>query len=136
MAPAIIIWTQKKKFIIALLYFLGLTLNGCSLLNPVMLSKEDMAKHAEDVFKHQNQMTQQIMLLSEDELTESEEERISSYELQMYDACRLLNEYARSESEGKQKSVIFRTQLKRSLNTCADRVKQMEELLKSIENTQ
>ncbi len=102
MAPAIIIWTQKKKFIIALLYFLGLTLNGCSLLNPVMLSREDMAKHAEDVFKHQNQMTQQIMLLSEDELTESEEERISSYELQMYDDCRLLNEYARSESEGRQ----------------------------------
>ena len=74
------------------------------------------------------------MMMSEEDMTLADEEIIFQVELQMYDACHLLNEYADREMEGKGMSVFFRTQVKNSLNTCEESVKNMESVLMEINN--
>ncbi len=73
------------------------------------------------------------MMLSEEDMTSADEEIIFQAELQMHDACHLLNEYANREMEGKGMSVFFRRRVKNSLKTCDESVKNMESVLLEVD---
>ncbi|MCK5190675.1 MAG: hypothetical protein KAR12_11540 [Methylococcales bacterium] len=98
-----------------------------------MKSTESISEYAELLFKQQNRLTQQVMMLSEEDISPEEEEKISQAELQMHDACHLLNEYANREMEGKGMSVFFRRRLKNSLKACEESVNNMEAVLMEID---
>ena len=74
------------------------------------------------------------MMLSDEEMTLADEEIIFQAELQMHDACHLLNEYANREMEERAMSVFFRRRVKNSLKTCEESVKNMESVLMEINN--
>ena len=113
-----------------LVFFL---LSGCSLTKGALNSKERISIYAESLFKRQNSLTQQIMMLSEEDMTSADEEVIFQTEIQMHDACHLLNEYANREMEERTMSVFFRRRVKNSLKTCEESVKNMESVLMEID---
>ena len=120
-----------QYFLLALLVFF--LLSGCSITREALNSKERIAVYAESLFKRQNVLTQQLMMLSEEDMTLADEEIVFQAELQMHDACRLLNEYANREMEGKGMSVFFRRRVKNSLETCDESVNNMESVLMEID---
>ena len=73
-------------------------------------------------------------MLSEEDMTLADEEIIYQAELQMYDACHLLNEYANREKEEKKSSIFFRNRLRNSLKICEESVKNMDFILMEINN--
>ena len=118
--------------LLALLVFFFIP--GCSMTGETLNSKESISIYAESLFKRQNSLTQQLMMLSEEDMTSTDEEIIYQAEIQMHDACHLLNEYANREIEEKGMSVFFRRRVKNSLNTCEESVKNMESVLMEIDN--
>ena len=120
-----------QYFLLALLVFF--LLSGCSITREALNSKERIAVYAESLFKRQNVLTQQLMMLSEEEMTLADEEIVFQAELQMHDACHLLNESANRENEGKGMSVFFRRRLKNSLKACEESVNNMEAVLMEID---
>ena len=114
-----------------LVFFL---LSGCSITSKALNSKERISIYAESLFKRQNLLTQQLMMLSEEDMTLADEEIIYQAELQMYDACHLLNEYANREKEEKKSSIFFRNRLRNSLKICEESVKNMDFILMEINN--
>lgn len=121
-----------QYFLLVLLVFF-LLLSGCSITREALNTKERITVYAESLFKRQNLLTQQLMMLSEEDMSLADEEILSQAELQMYDACHLLNEYANREIEGRKMSVFFRRRVKNSLNTCEDGIKNMESVLMAID---
>ena len=108
-------------------------LSGCSITGDALSSKERITIYAESLFKRQNVLTQQLMMLSEEDMTSADEEIIFQAELLMYDACHLLNEYANREMEGEKTSVFFLRRLKNSLKACDESVNNMESVLMEID---
>ena len=109
-------------------------LSSCSITSKAFNSKERISIYAESLFKRQNSLTQQLMMLSDEEMTLADEEIIFQAELQMHDACHLRNEYANREMEERAMSVFFRRRVKNSLKTCEESVKNMESVLMEINN--
>ncbi|MFW5442807.1 MAG: hypothetical protein ACKE51_00670 [Methylococcaceae bacterium] len=107
-------------------------LASCTVVRTSFQSNESVVEYAELLFIRQNFVTQQLMMVDED-LTFVVEENVSQAELQMYDACHLLNEYARREMEGGKMSVFFRRRVKNSFKGCDEQVENMESLLIKID---
>jgi hypothetical protein len=123
--------TKIKYCLIPLLVFF--LLSGCSISRNVLNSKERISVYAEALFKRQNILTQQLMLLSDEDMTLADEETVFQAELQMHDGCHLLNEYANREMEGKKMNVFFRRRVKNSFKACEEGVKNMESVLMAVE---
>jgi len=119
-------------FLLAFLLFFFIS--GCSMTAGALNSKESISIYAESLFKRQNSLTQQLMMLSEEDMTSTDEEIIYQAELQMHDACHLLNEYADLERDGRKVSVFFLTRVKNSFKACEKGVKKMESVLMEIDN--
>jgi len=109
------------------------SLTGCSIIQPPLNLTEETAVYAEALFKRQNTLTQQIMMLCEDELTPVEMNHIEQAELQMHRACQPLNQYAEYETEQVETSFFFRQKVLRSLNACEASVKSMSLILINIQ---
>jgi hypothetical protein len=116
-------------------FFISLLLTSCSIVGTPFKATERMAEYAELLFKRQNFLTQQLMMLFEEDLGMVEEERVSQAELQMYDACHLLNEYANKEMEGEKMSIFFRRRVKNSFASCDESVKNMGSILMEIDES-
>jgi PBP1b-binding outer membrane lipoprotein LpoB len=114
-------------------FLISFVLAGCSSFGQSFKSTENVSEYAELLFKQQNFLTQQVMMLSEEDMSLAEEEKISHAELQMHDACHLLIEYANHEIEGKKMSVFFRRRVKGSLNGCDESIKKMQLILIAID---
>ena len=123
--------TKIKYCLIPLLVFF--LLSGCSITRNVLNTKERISVYAEALFKRQNNLTQQLMLLSDEDMTLADEEIIFQAELKMHDGCQLLNEYANREMEGKKMNVFFRRRVKNSFKACEEGVKNMESVLMAVE---
>jgi hypothetical protein len=94
---------------------------------PLMLQK-DIIEYAEGLFKRQNLVTQQVMLL-DDELSIKDELIVSEAELQMHEKCHLLNEMANHEMAGDEVSLYYKGLVQRSFHTCDEQVKKLELIL-------
>jgi len=109
-----------------------LLLTSCSYIHKPLQLKGDVIEYAETLFKRQNQVTLEVMMLLEEELTLAEEDRLSDAELQLHDKCQLLNEMAVYEMSGEEVSYYFQGQVQRSFKACDESVKSLEFILKQI----
>jgi len=109
-----------------------LLLTSCSYIHKPLQLKGDVIEYAETLFKRQNQVTLEVMMLLEEELTLAEEDRLSDAELQLHDKCQLLNEMAVYEMSGEEVSYYFQGQVQRSFKACDESVKNLEFILKQI----
>lgn len=128
-----IAWIEKKSRIIFLPILICFLLPGCTTFGDTFKSKQSIFEYAELLFKRQNFLTQQVMMLFEVELNENNEKKVYQAELEMHDACHLLNEYANREMEGKKMSVFFRKRVQGSFDSCEEKVKNMESTLQLID---
>lgn len=106
-------------------------LTGCGLVEKPFSATDNIAEYAESLFMHQNALTQQLIMLIDEEssLSEADEELILQAELQMHDACQLLNEYANREIDGQRMSVLFKRRVQKSFKACESRVTHLESVL-------
>ena len=123
---------KNLKIYIAVL-LLSALLASCTLVKKPFELKKHAVKYAETLYKRQNQATQRVMMLLEEDVTLAEEESLSAAELKMYDDCQLLNEVANREREGKAVSLYFQKQVQNSFDACDDSVTKMELLLKQVD---
>jgi len=128
-----IAWIVKPIRCFFLLLMISILFSGCSLVGESVKSVENISNYAELLFKRQNFLTQQVMMLLEDDIAEVEDEKIYQAEDQMHEACHLLNEYANREIDGKGTSIFFRRLLQRSFDKCEEKVIQMDLILKDID---
>jgi len=106
---------------------------NCSVVKKPFAYKGKEIEYAESLFKRQNQVTQQVMILLEDEIALDDEEMVSDAELKMHDACHLLNDIANRERNGEEMSLYYQRQAHSSFIGCDQAVKAMETILKEIE---
>jgi len=111
----------------------SMLLVNCSVVEKPFAYKGNEIEYAESLFKRQNQVTQQVMILLEDELSWVDEERVSDAELKMHDACHLLNDIANRERNGEKMSFNYQRQAHNSFTDCDNAVKEMETILKAID---
>ena len=128
-------WIVKNIKYYFLPFLISFLLFGCSSVGKPFKSTESISEYAELLFTQQNSLTQQVMMLSEEDVSPEEDEKISQAELQMHDACHLLIEYANREIDGKKMSVFFRRRVKNSLDGCGESIKIMESTLMVIDES-
>lgn len=125
-------WVKKSRKYVLVLVTISV-LASCTLAKKPFQFKDHAVEYAESIFRRQNQATQQVMLLLEEDLSLEQEERLSEAELQMYDACHLLNKAANHEMEGKKISLYFQGQVKHSFDACDDSIKNIESVLRQMD---
>lgn len=104
--------------------------SGCASV-PANSGHDSFADYAESVFRHQNDVSSRLMMLTESgQLPDSEV--FDNTEEMMTDACHLLNEYAERESSGESMGWRFKTKVQGSIEGCDKSIQRMEELLKGL----
>lgn len=93
-------------------------------------------EYAENVFIRQNQMTGEVMMLSEEELSEKDYEILTDAESRMLEACKDLNEYAVHVRDGLSIGLYLRHSAMNSTEERERATQDMEMLLDRIENGQ
>jgi C-terminal processing protease CtpA/Prc len=106
----------------------NLLVSGCSLLGDLW-QQDEIAEYGETVFRKQNLLTSQVMMLSESELSEQNQQRLQQAEARMQEDCKLLNEYATREMDAENIDLLFRKQVKDSIKGCDMSIQKMEATL-------
>lgn len=91
-------------------------------------SREDFTHYVEGVFRLQNSMTSEIMLLLETDDTESHE-ALSQAEQHMQEACGPLNEYASRDIDGLNIGLFLRRRVEKSAIACEQAAQKVKLLL-------
>jgi hypothetical protein len=103
-------------------------LTGCSLLSD-WWRQDEIAEYGETVFRKQNLITSQVMMLSESELSLRDQQKLQQAEAQMQKECHLLNQYASREMDAETIDLLFRKQVKDSIKGCELSIQQIEATL-------
>lgn len=106
----------------------NLLISGCSLLGDLW-QQDEIAEYGETVFRKQNLLTSQVMMLSEAELSEQNQQRLQQAEARMQEDCKLLNQYATREMDAENIDLLFRKQVKDSIKGCDMSIQKMEATL-------
>ncbi len=109
----------------------GCGLAGCASVPHRGDEPASFAEYAERVFRHQNQLTSRLMMLSDNELL-PENDTFENAEQAMRDACHLLNEYAERENDGDSMGLFFKRRVQNSIADCDQSIQAMEKLLSGI----
>ena len=118
--------TKVAAFVVYFLFGLA----GCATLQGNG-SLSNFSDYAESVFRHQNEISSRLMMLSDsDQLPDSTE--FESAEEAMVNACSLLNEYAERESSGESMGLRFKARVQASVEACDASAQRMDTLLKNI----
>jgi len=122
--------TGCKKSTLSVLLF-SMLLTGCGTLVKPFQATDRIAEYAESLFMHQNALTQQLMMHYDESnnWSKNDETVVEQAELQMFDACQLLNEYANREIEGRKMNVFFKRRVKKSFAGCDDSIIRLEAIL-------
>lgn len=124
--------TLKRVFFCGVLVFTGSEiLTGCSLLSDIW-EQDTIAEYGESVFRRQNVITSQIMMLSESELSPENSQKLQQAEAQMQKDCKLLNEYANREMDKANIDLLFKKQVRDSIQGCDASIQKMEVLLRQL----
>ena len=91
-------------------------------------TKEEFTRYVEGVFRLQNSMTSEIMLLQETEETENHDALLKA-EQHMQEVCGPLNEYASREIEGLSIGLSLSRSVEKSAIDCERAAKNVESLL-------
>ncbi len=118
----------KSLIFIGWIIFFSNGLTGCSLLADLW-QQDEIAVYGETVFRKQNLITSQVMMLSEGELSEQNLQKLQQAEAQMPKDCKLLNEYATREMDAVSIDLAFRRQVKESIKGCDISIQRIEATL-------
>ncbi len=126
--------TKLQRFVISIV--LMAVVPGCSLMffggyGANGLSHEEFVRYVEEVFRLQNRMTSEVMLLSENE---DANPSILQAEQQMHKMCAHLNEYVSRDIDGLYKGLLLRRRVENSAMDCDKAAHVLESLLKNPKN--
>ncbi len=107
-------------------------LTGCAVFHDVF-GYQSTAEYVESVFKRQNAISTQVMMLPETELEPDDYDELLKAEVQMQKDCKLLNDYAVKEMNNESTSLMFKKQVRDSAEGCDDSVQEVEELLEDFD---
>lgn len=93
-------------------------------------SKKDFERYVESVFKLQNQLTSQVMMIAVSGEEYEDYDELLLAEQQMREACEPLNEYAVKEIEGSRIGFFLRRRVEKSANACERSAIKVGNLLK------
>lgn len=111
------------------LFALLLIPTGCSLNSE--LTKQEFSQYVENVFRLQNQMTGEIMMLADTDM-QNQYEQLLSLEHTMHQTCQPLNELAEREIDGLKTGFMLKQQVKRSVYNCEQAALKVQKLLKTF----
>lgn len=118
-----------------MLIFMALTLSGCATAfgggyGANRQSKEEFARYVEDVFRLQNSMTSEVMMLTESEDDPQSHVTLIKAEQHMHKICAPLDEYASRDSDGLSVGLLLSHNVEKSAVDCERAARQVESLLK------
>jgi hypothetical protein len=124
--------TWKRNIICGLLFFSASeVLTGCSLFQD-MWQQDSIAEYGEAVFRRQNLITSQIMMLSDSDVSEENLQKLQQAEARMQKDCKLLNEYATREMDKSNIDLLFKKQVRDSIKNCDVSIQQIENTLNEL----
>ncbi len=128
--------TQLDNLQKLMLFFMALQFSGCSV--PFMggygsqgRSREEFAQYVEEVFKLQNHVTSQIMVLMESSDVKSHQPLLKA-EQRMQDVCSPINEYASRDIDGLNIGLFLRRRVEKSAEDCDKAAREVEGLLNAF----
>ncbi len=92
-------------------------------------SRDEFARYVEDVFRLQNRMTSEVMMLLPADEAGSSHDDLLRAEHQMHEVCASLNEYAVRESEGQSIGLFLSRNLEKSAADCEQAALRVQALL-------
>jgi hypothetical protein len=92
---------------------------------------EEFERRVETLFRLQNRMTSEVMVLQSDSTDPQQHEPIIVAEQVMEKNCSYLNEYASRDIDGLSKSILLRRRVENSVVDCEKSARKVEELLKT-----
>lgn len=110
------------------LFFAGGFLTGCSLISD-MWQQDSITKYGETVFRKQNLITSQVMMLSEADLSPENSQKLQQAESKMQTDCKLLNEYATREMDKETSDLVFQKRVRDSISGCDASIQAIQSLL-------
>ncbi|WAK02908.1 hypothetical protein [Methylobacter sp. YRD-M1] len=118
-----------------MLIFMAITLSGCATpfgggYGANRQSKEEFARYVEDVFRLQNSMTSEVMMLTESENDLQNHVTLIKAEQHMHKICAPLDEYASRDSDGLSVGLLLSHNVEKSAVDCERAARQVESLLK------
>ncbi|QWF72115.1 hypothetical protein KEF85_06615 [Methylomonas paludis] len=105
-------------------------MSGCATV-PANSGQVSFVGYAEAVFRHQNEVSSRLMMLSEAEQLPETEEFDHAQEA-MDNACHYLNEYAERENSHEIIGWHFKAKVQDSVQACDQAVQHMEALLNTV----
>jgi len=93
------------------------------------LSRDEFARYVEEVFRFQNRMTSEVMMLLPTDESGSSHDDLLLAERQMHEVCASLNEYAVRESEGQRIGLFLSRNLEKSAVDCEQAALRVQALL-------
>lgn len=109
------------------------TLSGCALpffggYGEQGMSREEFTQYVEGVFRLQNSITSEVMILLEGDDTKKHEALLQA-EQQMQEACGPLNEYASRDVDGLSIGLFLRRRVEKSAIDCERAAQEVKSLL-------
>lgn len=131
-------WNNKWANFHGRILIFMMVLSGCATpfwgYGENKLSREEFGHYVEDVFRLQNSITSEVMMLTLENDGDSTRymKKILKAEKHMHEMCAPLNEYASRDSEGLRIGLYLRRQVERSAVDCERAARQVESLLKEL----
>jgi hypothetical protein len=131
-------WNKNLvNFHSCILIFITMVLSGCATpfasgYGANRQSREEFARYVEDVFRLQNSMTSEVMILTETENDPQNHVTLIRAEQHMHKICAPLNEYAVRNSEGLNIGLLLSHYVEKSAVDCEQAARQVESLLKEF----
>jgi len=117
-----------------ILILLAMIMTGCA--SPFSVgygahrqSRDEFARYVEDVFRLQNRMTSEVMMLLETDDTGTNHDDLVQAERQMHEVCGALNEYADRDGEGQSIGLFLGRDVEKSAVNCEQAALRVEALL-------
>lgn len=94
-------------------------------------SREDFAKYVEEVFRLQNTITSQMMILMESGEINLPQPLMSA-EQRMHDQCSSINEYVSRDMDGQKIGILLRRNVAKSAESCGKAAHEVEGMLNGL----
>lgn len=125
-------WYSKPVNVRGLI-LISITLSGCSLpffggYGGQGMSRDEFSRYVEGVFRLQNSITSELMLLPESDDTKKHEAILQAEQL-MQEACAPLNEFVSRESDGLSNGLFLRRRVEKSAIDCERKAQEVKSLL-------
>lgn len=108
-------------------------LTACTVFGDV-ISHQSTVDYVESIFKKQNSLSAEIMMLADEEgISADDLEELLEEETLMQEECGLLNEYALKEMNDEPISLFFKKKVRDSVEDCASSIEDVESLLEDLD---